>query len=218
MSAIPPVIQNPNGALAAFIVGIITMGFGTGGFKPNVNPLIVEQLDLDKMTVMTLPKSGEKVIIDPAVTASRVYHYFYLFINIGALVGQIGMVYCEKYVGFWLSYLLPTIMLCLCPLVLLYGRKRYRRVPPQGSVLGKSFKLFHLANRGRWHWNPVRTYKHMHDGTFWDSVKPSRIESGRKPKWMDFNDACESDSFSFEEVVWRGKGVVVVFCGAEFGC
>ena len=69
------------------------------------------QLNVTKMTVTTLP-TGERVIIDPAVTATRVYHYFYLFINIGALVGQIGMVYCEYYVGFWLSFTLPTIMLC----------------------------------------------------------------------------------------------------------
>ncbi|KAK3326352.1 peptide transporter-like protein [Apodospora peruviana] len=203
MSSIPPVIKNPNGSLAAFSIGIITMGFGTGGFKPNVNPLIVEQLDLDKMIVKTTPK-GERVIVDPAVTASRVYHYFYMFINIGALVGQIGMVYCEKYVGFWLAFLLPTILLCLCPGVLLYGRKRYRRVPPQGSVLGKSFKLFHLANKGRWHVNPVKTYKHMHDGTFWEVVKPSHIPASERPKWMDFNDAWVDE-------VARGFNACAVF-------
>ena len=59
-------------------------------------------------------KKGERVIMDPAVTVSRVYLYFYLMINIGSLVGSIGMVYAEKYVGFWLSFLLPTLMLCVC--------------------------------------------------------------------------------------------------------
>jgi proton-dependent oligopeptide transporter, POT family len=77
ISAIPPVIQNPPGAMAAFVIGIVTMGVGTGGFKPNINPLIVEQLPLERMRVKTL-KSGERVLIDPAVTASRVYHYFYM--------------------------------------------------------------------------------------------------------------------------------------------
>lgn len=33
---------------------------------------------------------------------------FYMFINIGALVGQIGMVYCEYYVGFYMSFLLVS--------------------------------------------------------------------------------------------------------------
>ncbi len=189
VSAVPPVIKNPNGSIAAFAIGIIIMGIGTGGFKPNVNPLIVEQLDLEKMVVKTLP-SGERVIVDPAVTAMRVYHYFYLFINIGALIGQLSMVYCEYYVGFWLSYLLPTIMLCICPLVMLWGRKRYKRVPPQGSVLGRATKLFFMANKGRWSINPVTTWKKLHDGTFWENVKPSRMDPATKPKWVDFDDAC----------------------------
>jgi POT family proton-dependent oligopeptide transporter len=60
--------------------------------------------------------------------------YFYMFVNIGSLTGQIGMVYAEKYVGFWLSYLLPTIVFLICPLVLILGRKRYVLTPPSGSV------------------------------------------------------------------------------------
>jgi hypothetical protein len=63
------------------------------------------------MQVKTTSK-GERVIMDPAVTVSRVYLYFYMMINVGSLVGSIGMVYAEKYVGFWLSFLLPTLMLC----------------------------------------------------------------------------------------------------------
>ncbi|KAJ4302284.1 hypothetical protein N0V88_002427 [Collariella sp. IMI 366227] len=203
ISGLPPVIKNPNGSLGAFAVGIILMGIGTGGFKPNVNPLIVEQLDLERMIVRTLP-SGERVIVDPAATASRVYHYFYLFINIGALCGQLSMVYCEHYVGFWLSYTLPTILLCFCPLVLLWGRRRYKRVPPQGSVLGRATKLFFLANKGRWSLNPSKTYKRLHDGTFWENVKPSRFDEASKPKWMDFNDA-------WVEEVRRGFNACAVF-------
>ncbi|VZH88152.1 unnamed protein product [Fusarium fujikuroi] len=72
MSAIPPVISNQGGALGAMIIAIIVIGFGTGGFKPNVNPLIVEQLGEQYMHVKTL-KSGERVIVDPAVTIERVY-------------------------------------------------------------------------------------------------------------------------------------------------
>jgi POT family proton-dependent oligopeptide transporter len=203
VSGLPPVIKNPNGSLAAFAIGIVLMGVGTGGFKPNVNPLIVEQLDLERMVVRTLP-TGERVIVDPAATASRVYHYFYLFINIGALLGQLSMVYCEHYVGFWLSYTLPTIMLCFCPLVMLWGRRRYKRVPPQGSVLGRASKLFLLANKGRWSLNPVATWKKLHDGTFWENVKPSKFTPETKPAWMDFNDAWVDE-------VRRGFNACAVF-------
>ncbi|KAI8312494.1 putative peptide transporter ptr2 [Colletotrichum sp. SAR11_240] len=108
-SAIPPVITKSNeNSLAALLVGMITIGFATGGFKPNISPLITEQLEIDHLTVRTM-KDGERVIVDPAITINRVYNWFYLFINIGALVGQISMVYAEKYVGFWLSFTLPTL-------------------------------------------------------------------------------------------------------------
>lgn len=99
LSAIPPIITHENSCFAVFMLGAIIMGLGTGGFKPNISPLVVEQIPYLTAIVRTLP-TGERVIIDPTITQSRIYHYFYLFINIGALVGQIGMVYGEKYVGF----------------------------------------------------------------------------------------------------------------------
>ena len=83
-SAAPGVLSNPNGAIACFIIGVIILGVGTGGFKPNISPLVAEQLPNTTMKVVST-KKGERVIVDPAVTSSRVYHYFYLFINIGAL-------------------------------------------------------------------------------------------------------------------------------------
>jgi POT family proton-dependent oligopeptide transporter len=187
-SAIPPVIVNPTPALALMIVAIITIGMGTGGFKPNISPLIVEQVGIKHMRVKTLP-SGERVIVDPAVTINRVYNWFYFFINVGSLVGQLSMVYAEKYVGFYLSFTLPTIMLSLCPLVMWWGRKRYVRRDPAGSVLLPALRTFHLAQRGRWSFNPIRTWRNMHDGTFWENVKPSKFPPGKKPAWMNFDDA-----------------------------
>ena len=69
-----------------------------------------------------------------------------------------------------------------------YGRDKYVRTPPAGSVFGKASKLFFLANKGRWSLNPVTTYKRLHDGTFWESVKPSNIAPSARPNWMTFND------------------------------
>ncbi|EPE24804.1 MFS general substrate transporter [Glarea lozoyensis ATCC 20868] len=203
ISAIPPVITKPSTSMGVFIVGLIIMGVGTGAFKPNISPLIAEQLPLSKMVVKELP-SGERVIVDPAVTQSRVYSYFYLFINIGALVGQIGMVYCEKYVGFWLAFLLPTVLLCFCPLVLLYGRNKYKQQPPNGSVFSKAMRLFILAQKGKWSINPVSTYKRMNDGLFWEDVKPSNLATAR-PHWMTFDD-------KWVDEVKRGFAACTVFC------
>ncbi|TQS38245.1 hypothetical protein Golomagni_01253 [Golovinomyces magnicellulatus] len=204
ISAIPVVIVSSRNSLICFMTGLIIMGLGTGSFKPNISPLIAEQLRITNLSVRVLP-SGEKVIIDPAVTQSRVYHYFYLFINIGALVGQIAMVYCEKYVGFWLSFLLPTILLSICPLVLWYASNNYVRVRPEGSVLGNAISLFLLGNKGCWSINPLKTYRRLNDGMFWTRIKPSEIPPSQRPSWMTFDD-------KWVDEVRRGFAACAVFC------
>ncbi|TWU73802.1 hypothetical protein ED733_004455 [Metarhizium rileyi] len=188
LAAIPPVIVRPGASLCCLIAAIIVIGFGSGGFKPNISCLIVEQLGEQRMFVRTL-KSGERVLVDPAVTTERIYNWFYFVINVGALVGQLTMVYAETHIGFWLSYTLPTIMLGFCPLVMLWGRRRYVRREPAGSVLVPALRTFMLAQKGRWSVNPVRTYRNLHDGTFWDAVKPSSFTRQTRPPWMTFDDA-----------------------------
>lgn len=130
----------------------------SGGFKPNISPLIAEQYEsAHPKQYIKVQKSGERTIVDPTMTVSRIYMYFYLMINVGALAGQIGMVYAEKYQGFWLSFVLPTIMFLFCPLVMFLMRNKYARRPPTGSVLAKALKLWGLAMKGRWSINPVKT-------------------------------------------------------------
>lgn len=189
ISAIPPVIKNPNGSIAAFAVGLIIMGIGTGGFKSNISPLIAEQNKEKKLRVTT-DKKGNRVLIDPAVTISRIFLYFYLSINIGSLVGQIGMVYAEKYVGFWLSFLLPTIMFTFAPVVLMLCKKNYVLSKPTGSVTALAWKTWRLAMRGGWSMNPVKISRHIGNPQFWERVKPSHLAASGQPlpSWMNFDD------------------------------
>ncbi|KAK0199819.1 POT family-domain-containing protein [Desarmillaria ectypa] len=186
ISSVPGVIEHSSGAMAAFIIGMIIMGLGTGLFKANISPLIAEQYKRTKLFVTTTNK-GERVIVDPSFTVSRVYLYFYMFINIGALVGQICMSYTELYVGFYLAFTLPTIVFLLCPIVLWYGRNRYTRSPPTGSVLATSLRILRLALRGKFSLNPVMMWKSLNASDFWDSAKPSK-QKGTLPKWMIFDD------------------------------
>ncbi|OJD32771.1 oligopeptide transporter [Diplodia corticola] len=185
-SAAPTVMAVPSHSLAAFIIGLIIMGIGTGGFKPNISPLIAEQIPR-RMYVHTT-KKGERVIVDPAVTTARVYNWFYLFINIGALIGQLTMAYAERYVGFYLSFMLPTVLFCVALPVLFFCRKWYAHTKPEGSVLGPAVKLLLLGSKKRFSLNPVTFYKNCHDGTFWEELKPSRLGAA-KPAWMTFDDA-----------------------------
>ena len=68
----------------------MTLCVGTGFFKANVSPLLAEQNEDNRMRVEV--QNGERVIVDPAITNTRIFLYFYLCINIGSLTGQIGMV------------------------------------------------------------------------------------------------------------------------------
>jgi len=180
VAAVPGVIEHESGALACFSVGLIFFGIGVGGFKPNISPLYAEQLENLPMHIKVLP-SGERVIVDPAMTTQRMFLYFYGFINIGAIVGQITMVYAERYVGFYLSFLMPTIMFMLCPIVLAVMSKRYKLREPTGSVLGKFTKLTRYAMKDGGH-------KRIGKADFWERVKPS-VVGANKPSWMTFDDA-----------------------------
>lgn len=182
----PSVIVHQRNSLAAFIVGMLVLCMGTGLFKANVAPLLAEQGHDRRMFVKTL-KSGERVIVDPAVTNTRLFLYFYFAINVGSLTGQIGMVYVELYVGFWLAFLLPTVLFIICPIVLAVMKKRYVLSPPTGSVLGKFLKMFGMAMRGKWLYifNPVEFRREF----TWDAVRPSKIPESERPSWMTYDDA-----------------------------
>jgi proton-dependent oligopeptide transporter, POT family len=72
ISSIPPVIAHPNGALAALSLAIVIMGLGTGGFKANISPLVAEQQRLNRPFI-SQTNSGERVVVDPTLTTSRIY-------------------------------------------------------------------------------------------------------------------------------------------------
>lgn len=186
ISSVPGVIEKDS-AIGPFALSLVVMGIGTGGFKSNISPLIAEQYKRSKLFVITT-KRGERVIVDPALTTAKIYMYFYLFINIGALVGQVAMTYAEKFIGYWLAYTLPTIIFLLCPFILWVGKDRYVTSPPTGSVLASALRLWRFAARGRWSWNPVELIRVMTADDFWENAKPSKQASESIPRWMTFDD------------------------------
>lgn len=180
-SAIPPVIVNSKAALPIFLIGLIIMGMGTGGFKSNISPLVAEQYR-DTKAYVKVDKRGHRVIVDPAVTTARIYLYFYFLINLGSIIGSLAMVYSEHFVGFWLSFTLPTICYLLCPALLWYFKKTYHLSPPTGSVMGRAVKVINLARKKS---------SGLRDPEFWNRVKPSAIAARGEPipEWMTFDDA-----------------------------
>ncbi|KAF7360956.1 putative peptide transporter ptr2 [Mycena sanguinolenta] len=207
IAAVPGVIEHPDTALVIFLAALFVMGLGAGLFKANISPLVAEQYRRTKPFVVTTP-TGEQVIVDPALTVSRIYMYFYLMINLGSLLGQTLMTYSEKasqlevllsvsvrnihqkqqYVGFWLAYTLATVSFLLCPIILVMGWKHYVRSPPSGSVLATFVCLLRFACKGRWSVNPLRTWRNLKAPDFWDAAKPSRMSPTARPLWMTFDD------------------------------
>ncbi|KAI0441253.1 POT family protein [Xylaria telfairii] len=189
ISALPPVIKKPDASLGVFSLGLILFGIGVGFFKANISPMIAEQYEAShpRPVVETL-KSGERVIKDPVLTISVIYMRYYFFINVGSLVGQITMVYAEKYVGFYLSFTLPTVLFFFCPFVLIVFKNKYVRRPPTGSVIGKFFSLIFLGMKGRWSANPIILWKNIREPGFFERIKPSNIPESERPAWMTFDD------------------------------
>lgn len=66
-------------------------------FKPNISPILLDQIVETKPTINVL-ETGERVIIDPESTTERVVLWFYLLINIGGFLGVPGS-YLAKNVG-----------------------------------------------------------------------------------------------------------------------
>jgi len=108
------------------------MGLGAGAIKSNVSPLMAEQYT-GKIRKKVL-KSGETVIISPALTYQRIYMYFYAAINLGS-TAAISAAFIARDHGYWVAFLVPTIIFVIVPIVLLFGNKLYVKTPPRGSVI-----------------------------------------------------------------------------------
>ena len=180
VTALPTSLNNGAG-LPGFIVAIIIIGFGTGGIKSNVAPLIADQYQRRKMALKTL-KTGERVIIDPAITMQRIYMVFYLCINVGAL-SLLATPYMEQDIGFWSAYLLCFCMFIAGTIVLIFARKFYVVRPPQGGVITNAFKAIGQMIKARNQDAPKPSYKiangkpvtNTWDDHFIDEVKRALI-------------------------------------------
>ncbi|KOS22354.1 Peptide transporter PTR2 [Escovopsis weberi] len=142
-----PVALEHGAGLPGYIVSIIIIGFGTGGIKSNIAPLIADQYTRTSMAIKT-EATGERVIIDPAVTYQRIYLIFYWCINLGSL-SLIATPFMEKYEGFWTAFLLCFLVFNFSIITLLARRKTYIVRPPQGSVITDAFKAIGMMISAR---------------------------------------------------------------------
>jgi POT family proton-dependent oligopeptide transporter len=146
-TSLPTSLEHGAG-LGGFIVAVLTIGLGTGGIKSNVAPLIADQYKRRQMAIGHDKKTGERIIIDPAITIQRIYMVFYFCINVGCLA-LLATPYMERDLSYWSAYLLCLCVFMCGTLTLVLGRKVYIVRPPQGSVITDAFKAIWMMIKGR---------------------------------------------------------------------
>ncbi|KAL1759598.1 proton-dependent oligopeptide transporter family [Schizophyllum commune] len=205
-SATPHVLAMPDTSMGLLVLAIIIMGIGGGAIKANVSPMIAEQYT-GKMRKKTL-KSGEVVVVSPAVTYQRIYNWFYASINWGS-AGAISASFLARDHGFWTAFLVPTCILCLVPVVLAAGRKTYVVTPPRGSILLETLRVIKMCLGKKMSWNIARTFRDIRQPGFWDPAKPSSYEQGQVPSNITWDD-------QFVDEVDRTVKACQVFCALPF--
>lgn len=135
----------PDLALPGLIfAAIYTIALGTGGIKPNVSTLGADQFD-------------ERFEQDRKEKASF-FNWFYWSINLGAIISYTLITYiCTFGIpqlggvtwGFFVGYTIPCVSMVASVLIFVSGLKKYRKLPPSGSVLSRSVGIV---------WSSCRSY------------------------------------------------------------
>ncbi|KAJ7616086.1 di/tri peptide transporter 2 [Roridomyces roridus] len=141
-----PVSLDHGAGFGGLIAAIVIIGIGAGGMKSNLSPFIADQLPSSEPRIVTTSR-GERVIVDQEITLQNVYSVFYWCTNVGSLSG-VAAVLIEKYVAFWVAFLLPLCSLCVALVVLFLGRSQLVKPAGQGTILPQAFKALWLAVRG----------------------------------------------------------------------
>ncbi|EIT79971.1 hypothetical protein AO1008_00572 [Aspergillus oryzae 100-8] len=112
-----PVAIHGGAALAGVIAACVLLAVGSGAFKTTVVPFIADQYDETEFRIQTR-KKGEKVVTSRELTITYIYNVFYCAINVVGFVADATPL-LERYVGFWLAYLIPCCLmwLALIPVV-----------------------------------------------------------------------------------------------------
>ncbi|KAJ5658216.1 Proton-dependent oligopeptide transporter family [Penicillium longicatenatum] len=127
-----PTAMHEGAALGGVVVASILMSIGSGAFNATVVPFIADQYDEEEFRIRT--KKGKKVVADRELTITYIYNVYYWTINIiGFLADSTPLL--ERYVGFWVAYLVPCCAMWLALLPVLFGSNYFIRVVPTTNIM-----------------------------------------------------------------------------------
>ncbi|GMG32136.1 unnamed protein product [Aspergillus oryzae] len=178
VGATAPNLLANGGAKAPFFISLYMLSVGA------------DQMPNTKAKIKVL-SNGEKVIVDPEVTTERAMLWFYLLINIGGFM-QVATSYAEKYVGWWLAFILPLFLYLPLPALLVCPDRMVDTSPATNTncllVLAARGGIFRIGRHG-----------------FWDAAKPSVIAAKGQNIRTHWND-------QFVEDVRRTFQATGIFC------
>ncbi|KAI5004544.1 hypothetical protein ZWY2020_031787 [Hordeum vulgare] len=121
------------GQTAAVFVGLYLVALGTGGIKPCVSSFGADQFDEND--------DGERR------SKSSFFNWFYLSINIGALVASSVMVYVQEHYGWGWGFGIPAVVMAIAVGSFFVGTPLYRHQRPGGSPLTRIAQVLVAATR-----------------------------------------------------------------------
>lgn len=166
IAAIPPVIAKGQAALAPTILAILSLAVCTGLIKPNLLPLLLDQLPYRNNVLKRLP-TGEIVYVDRDGSIETLTLIFYWSINIGAFL-SIATSYSAKRIGFWLAFLVPGLMYVMVVIAMLLIGPKLKKEELNGSILEKFVRIFGVCLKG----SPI---KRLRNGEFWSYSYPENM-------------------------------------------
>ncbi|CAG8647654.1 18671_t:CDS:2 [Dentiscutata erythropus] len=126
------------------IFGAILADQYIGRYKTIVMFCCIYMVGLIILTLTAIPPAIAANASLPGLIIAMVIIGLGTAINIGAL-SPVITTNIEKYISFWLAYLIPLIMFIFAILVLLIGKNKLVKKPPNGSALLNCFRVLCIS-------------------------------------------------------------------------
>jgi peptide/histidine transporter 3/4 len=178
-AAVPGLRPPPDGAgavtagqSAAFFVALYLIAVGTGGIKPCVSSFGADQFD----------------DADPRERQSKssFFNWFYMSINVGALVASSVLVWVQMNVGWGWGFGIPAAAMAVAVASFLMGSKLYRHQKPGGSPLTRMLQVVLAAWRKKGKQPVPADASLLHEAPAVSAIQGSRkLEHTEQFRWLD---------------------------------